>query len=227
MTIAFHPHHAWLHDRRDGDAWSVARLVGCRADGLCMVAGVTTEGARVMSVLELAVGDEIILDMGGDSPRPARVRWIEGAVAGIGFVVPTGTGTGTGAGPDRQDHRRQPPRFRRCVPVTLERHGREQAGELVEVSQFGARIAAPPQPWLRVGGGVVLEIDGCDALDAEVRWRDDGHVGLAFRSPVQLRRFDKQLQQWATACVGCRRDDCEQQARTGQGTGQAGGDGRG
>lgn len=203
-----HRHQAWPHGRRDGDAWSVARLVGSRVDGLCMVAGMTPAGARVMTVLELAVGDEIVLDMGGETHLPAQVRWVEGAVAGVGFVLPIGAGEA----PEPYSHRRQPPRFRRCVPVTLERHGREQAGELVDVSQFGACIAAPAQPWLRPGGSVVLEIDGCDAIDAEVRWRDDCHVGLAFRDPVSLRRFDKQLKHWATACEGCHRDDCGQRA---------------
>jgi hypothetical protein len=206
MNAPFQPHRdARLPHRRDGDTWSVARLVGSRVDGLCMVTGVTPDGARLMSVLELAVGEEITIDMGGEARFAARVRWIEGAVAGIGFAAPMLSGGNEDKLSDSIDRR---PRFRRCVPVTLERHGREQVGELVDISQFGACIATPDLPWLRLGSGVVLEIDGCDPFDAEVRWRRDGRIGVAFRSHVQLWKLDKQLQTWAGACRGCRREDC-------------------
>jgi hypothetical protein len=215
MTVPFIPRHdTWPHLRRDGDAWTVARLVGKRIDGLCMVTGVTPAGARLMTVLEINVGDEIALDLGGETRFAAQVRWVEGGVAGIGFARPVIGGEGTGKGmPRSRESRRRPPRFHRCVPVTLERHGREQTGELVDISQFGACIAAPAQPWLRLGSGVVLQIEGCDTIDAEVRWLEDGRVGLAFHSHVHLRKFDKHLKEWARSCSGCTREDCDARAR--------------
>lgn len=194
----------------EAGAWSVARVIGERVDGLCMVTGMTPLDARVMSVLDMAVGDAVTLDLGGDIRLAAHVRWVEGAVAGIGFDAAVHAD-------DAEDStsviERQVPRFRRCVPVRLERHGREQPGELVDISQHGACIVAPAQPWLRLGTGVVLEIDGCDPIDAEIRWQQGERIGLVFHSHVQLWKLDKRLQEWGRICESCTRGDCADQAQ--------------
>lgn len=60
------------------------------------------------------------------------------------------------------------------------------AGLLVELSLEGCRIAGSAGHGFAVGDAVRVRVDGFDAIPGQVRWADNGCVGLRFDRPLHI-----------------------------------------
>lgn len=184
--------------------WFVARVLSGGIDGLCVVSDLTTVGAKVMAVTPLAVDERVELDLGDGLRVAGKVRWVDPTRCGLEFDPPID--------PARLSQsaliEAPAPRFRRCVAVSLERHGRQATAQLLEISPSSASLALPHQPWIRDGAEIEVDIDGFYPTEAEVSWIEGERIGIEFRNPMQLWRLDNQLREWARDCGACPKTDC-------------------
>ena len=70
---------------------------------------------------------------------------------------------------------------------------RPSPGLLVEISLDGCRLAIPGSGGLATGQAVSLAIDAVTARGAQVRWADNGLVGLRFNQPLHNAELDALL----------------------------------
>lgn len=184
--------------------WFVARVLCGVIDGLCVVADLTAVGAKIMAVTPLSVDDRIILDLGQDLRVAGQVRWTDTTRCGVEFDPPLDPAIlARVAGADFPA-----PRFRRCVAVSLERHGRQANAQLVDISPADASLSLPHEPWIREGAELEVEIAGFYPTEAEVSWIEGERIGVQFRNPIQLWRFDNQLREWGRDCGLCAMTSC-------------------
>jgi hypothetical protein len=81
----------------------------------------------------------------------------------------------------------RPPRHRLIRNGVLHCNGEELAVRLRNISEGGAMIECDqPMP---ADTQVRLDLDEAGRLDAEVRWCEEGRVGLKFAKPFELRRL--------------------------------------
>ncbi|MEO6717910.1 MAG: PilZ domain-containing protein, partial [Novosphingobium sp.] len=81
---------------------------------------------------------------------------------------------------------------RQAVRLQWDR-GRPSPGLLVEVSLDGCRLSIPGSGALATGQAVTLAIDEVTARGAQVRWADNGLVGLRFDQPLHNAELDELL----------------------------------
>lgn len=84
----------------------------------------------------------------------------------------------------------------------LERSGggrAEASGLLVEISLDGCRITSGTAQGFAIGDPVRVRVDGFDAISGQVRWSDNGCVGLRFDRPLHLAMLE-------TMILACRTD---------------------
>lgn len=83
-------------------------------------------------------------------------------------------------------------RFAICRRVRLRKPGRRFVdGLLIELSLDGCRISGVAAPAaLAPGDAVVLRVADAAPLDARVRWRRDGTIGLRFERPLHVAALE-------------------------------------
>ncbi|MBW8784135.1 MAG: PilZ domain-containing protein [Novosphingobium sp.] len=90
-------------------------------------------------------------------------------------------------------------RFAVCSRARIGKSGlKPLRGLLVELSLEGCRISKIASDEFEVGQIAKVEIDGFDALDGQVRWAQDGFLGLRFVRPLHTAMLDAMI----NACRG-------------------------
>lgn len=184
--------------------WFIARILVDGIDGLCVVSDLTAVGAKVMSVIPLAVDARVVIDLGERRLAAGQVHWADPTRCGVEFDPPLAPALVQAAAAGTTPA----PRFKRCVPVTIERHGRQATAQLVEISPTGACLELAHEPWIREGAELEVLIEGFYPAEADVRWVEDQRIAVDFRTPIQLWRLDNQLHAWARECDACPVRDC-------------------
>ncbi|HEX8555612.1 MAG TPA: PilZ domain-containing protein [Sphingomonas sp.] len=164
----------------------IGRVVGAGAAPTCLVHDISKAGMMARFAAPPAVGSELTIEIRGLPPVTGTVRWVRGHKAGLQFE-------------EAQDlqqvfHLRRPdgtiaraPRFPLSAPAQLRLNGRRLAGELLDVSAGGAKIALVDESSVAPGqtGAIHLTMIP-DALFGTVCWVREGRAGFRFAAPLPL-----------------------------------------
>jgi hypothetical protein len=189
-------------DRRDAERhmtiFRAGKITHAGRENLCLVRNISSSGAMAQVYQDLAVGDEILLDLRLEEHIVGRIVWARNEFVGVSFAKSVDLGDVLRSELD-QGHRRRAPR------VNVEATGRLQVGEeflpvaIDNLSQTGTRIfcARPLSP----GSEVRLWIDGLGGKPSFVRWTNHGIVGLAFLKSISIWELTTWVREQTVASI--------------------------
>lgn len=161
-----------------------AKLVSAQGEFVCVIRDVSAKGVSLRTFHDLPICDAVALELqNGEMFELTRIR-TEGREASFTFDQPVDV--------ERLIHenwefRKRQLRLNLAIPLIVTTLAGRAEAITENLSQQGARIEcdtlyAIDQP-LRIEGS------GLPEIRAKVRWRKDGHYGLAFDNTFSLRDF--------------------------------------
>lgn len=161
-----------------------AKLIAPQGQFLCVIRDVSATGVSLRGFHPLPGEEPLLLELQtGDRLAIERV-WNRGLDSGYRFPAPIEVGdviAETGEYPKR------PLRLDLDLPLDLQWGGERIEGDLVNLSQHGARIECAR--FLAIGQPLWLMSDRLPEIEAKVRWRDGDRYGLTFDTTFNLREF--------------------------------------
>ncbi len=140
-----------------------------------IVSDLTYDGCKIESPLVLLKGLKLTINVLRLGAFAAEVRWYSDGSAGLKFN-----------GTEEVAEVAQRPREKRLsvrADVTLRRMGRNPyQASVYDFSPSGCKVEFVERP--REGEQLFVKFDGLDSIEAEVRWVDGFHGGIAFKRPI-------------------------------------------
>ena len=201
--------------RRQGPRLLTLLRVGTLvADGrreLCLVRNISAMGLMLHVYSPLSVGERVGIEMKTGQALGGRIKWIEGAGAGVEFDAPIDVMAILAS--QLVSHSELKPRMPRVevrAPATLRVGAHSHRVVTRDVSQGGAKLVlgAPIAP----DADVVLSMEGFHSLHGVLRWCDGEMAGVTFNSVIpwpQLVRWLKERRE-----IGPVRDEWRPRRRT-------------
>jgi len=180
---------ALVPDRRQGQRYKsvlrIAKLICPRGEQLCVIRNISSGGLMAHVYARFEVGTQVRVEFKSGETLACTVRWMRQELAGMQFDVPIDVDAFL-AGVDRQTAAREPRAPRLGVDTLgLMRCGvRYRPVTLCDISQGGAKLLAPD--WTEVGQEVVMRVSGLPLLTGVIRWQNEQHAGIAFKTPIPL-----------------------------------------
>lgn len=178
-------------DRREGgkrhqSVLLIGRVLGAGAAPTCLVHDISKSGMMARFASPPAVGDILTIEIRGLPPVTGIVRWVRGSKAGLQFEQPQDL--------DQVFHLRhadgtvaRAPRFPLSAPAQLRLNGRRFAGELLDVSAGGAKVALVDDEAVTPGQTGAIHLTTIpDALFGTICWVRDNRAGFRFATPLPL-----------------------------------------
>ena len=190
QTGGMRPRQEQRLDKRIVSVFRLAKLVGEREE-LCLIRNISAGGLKAEVFSRKAEGDAVAIDFGDGQPRAARVRWAQDECIGLAFDEEINVARTLTQVPAPGDRRARRLRLMLEVGAFVLLPGQRKECQLIDVSQGGAKIRTRLK--LEVGDRARLEIDGLAVISGMVRWVRDGHVGIAFASPLPYRDLARWL----------------------------------
>lgn len=168
-------------ERRGGTrirtVYCIGRITNAADGGLCFVHNISNGGARIETVLELAVGETVKLGLSDATWLRGRVAWRAGNACGIRFLAPIDCcALLRTLADDRWSGRSRPPRLSLHRGAMLEAGGHTQPATVRDISQKGMKIRHLGT--LTPGERVRVRIDGGIEAEGVVRWSQGGSSGV-------------------------------------------------
>lgn len=172
-------------DRRESPRFVLllrpAKVVTQSGEYLCILRDVATNGVRLKLFHPLPHERFMALELSNGDRYEVEKIWERDDQAGFHFVHQAEL---THLLEERSRFRRRPVRLRLEIPAQLSAAGMTSAGILQDLSQQGGRIETTLA--LAIDQRVHLAARGLPPLDAKVRWRRGGQVGLVFEQTFKL-----------------------------------------
>ena len=162
--------------------YRVARLNVDSDAGLCRVQNISNTGMMLVSGLDVAKGDTVMIGLSEQVVLPGEVTWVEGARIGIQFLeeIDAATMLQSIASASPEEHRpfRLPTN---TVAVAVTPHG-TRAVRVLDISQQGMKIS-------HEGGftpGIQVKIALSNGLERRgiVRWANENIAGVQLLEPI-------------------------------------------
>jgi len=158
-----------------------AKLVMAGKQHLCVIRDVSTTGASIRTFHSLIESDAMEIHLDTGQQFPVEQVWQKESEAGFQFLTPIEVNDvvrGTSKYPRRDL------RFEIEQEVSLLSRGQKSSSVLKNLSRQGGLIeCAEP---LALAQSIKIEGDGFPDVEARVRWRKNGHYGLAFDTTFSL-----------------------------------------
>lgn len=179
-------------DRRKGErtytVFRVARIALPDGDQLGIVRNISEHGIRLELHAEVAIGDQVLLDLGEGHRLTGEVRWRNAASAGLSFVAPIDVARVLGhktAGHDGTGEKvPRLPRIRTESPAEITLAGRVTPTRVVNISIGGACVETRED--LAPHEQVALTIPSLPTKVGVVRWKRGNLAGIAFDRPMAV-----------------------------------------
>jgi hypothetical protein len=150
---------------------------------LCVLRNISTGGAMIAHNGDLAVGEQITLDLRFDERLDATVVWVKGDRCGVQFAGEVDLPkilAGHTSGP-----KPRPPRLSTATDVSLFAGPTEHRAVLRDISQAGACLAVDDRTLPR-DQEFRVALDGLGTFRAITCWRRGGFLGVNFASTLQM-----------------------------------------
>lgn len=175
------------HERRGDERhlavrW-LAKLESEDVHELCVVHTVCTTALIAEIFAPRSIGEEVRIELNEAQHLHGTVVWTSETNVEVRFREPIDVGELVALhDAARQTGPVEPPRLEISCQGWLELGKETLMVEVCDLSQGGARISADVAPAL--GQRTRLVIQGLEPIAGEIRWRDDGKLGIAFDEPV-------------------------------------------
>ncbi len=177
--------HGTEMDRRESPRYVLllrpAKVVTQSGEYLCILRDVASKGVRLKLFHPLPHERFMALELSNGDRYEVEKVWERDDQAGFHFVHQAEL---SHLLEERSRFRRRPVRLRLEIPAQLSAAGMKCAGILQDLSQQGGRIETTLA--LAIDQRVHLIAKGLPPLDAKVRWRRGGQVGLVFEQTFKL-----------------------------------------
>ena len=175
------------HERRAdvrhvGVRW-LAKLEAGGAGELCVIHNLSSDALIAEIFAPRSVGEHVRIELGDVQQLHGTVAWASETNVEIRFDEPIDVGELIQAHDETlQVAQPGPGGLEISCQGWLEFGGGTFMVEVCDLSQGGARVFAHVAPAL--GQHIVLAIEGLVPIAGEVRWQDDGKLGIAFDEPI-------------------------------------------
>lgn len=179
-------------DRRRGErtytVFRVARIVLPDGDQLGIVRNISQHGIKLELHADVAIGDEVLLDLGEGHRLTGQVRWRNAASAGLNFIEPIDVARVLGHKTTVHDSADgkipRLPRIKADSPAEITFAGRVTPARVVNISIGGACVetgeaCTPHEP-------IALTIPSLPTKVGIVRWQRGHLAGIAFDRPMAV-----------------------------------------
>jgi hypothetical protein len=161
-----------------------AKLISPEGEFIAVIRDVSESGISLRGFHGLPGGAPLALELQTGERHSLEKVWDRGHEAGFRFLDPVDIVrliAEAGRYPKRQL------RLNFCFPVELAMLGRQAAGEVINISQQGARITC--NDLLAIAQPVRIVSADLPEVRARVRWRKDGQYGVVFDDTFSLSQF--------------------------------------
>ena len=162
--------------------WPANLRIGT-ADELCLIHNVCAAGLTAEICAPHRIGEEVRIEISDTLLLHGTIAWANDTNAEIRFPHPINVAELIALYEDVPQRKPPgPPRLAGSCQGWLELGRDTVMVEVCDLSQGGARIAADVVP--AIGQRAVLAVHGLAPIAGEVRWRDEGNLGIAFDEPI-------------------------------------------
>lgn len=163
--------------------YRVGRLTSATDSGLCRVQNISDGGMMLFTSMVLEVGEVISLALSDEIRVSATVVWIDEVRLGVRFPAPIDSAALLRSlGDERLQGRQRAPRLPVNATAIVTNEGRSQAVRVVDISQFGLKIAHDGS--LQQDSAVKVALPNWSDRRAVVRWSDKDMAGLRLAEPI-------------------------------------------
>lgn len=162
-----------------------AKLVCSKGEFVCVVRDVSAGGVGLRCFHELPRDTSMALEL--QNGESFEIEWVRGAGTEASFAFATGGVEVERLVRETWLYPKRPLRLSLAIPVTLRLTAGCAPAVTQNLSQQGCRVETSTP--LALAQPLCLEGRHLPAIRAKVRWRRDGHYGLAFDDTFSLRDF--------------------------------------
>ena len=179
-------------DRREHSriltVYRVAQLAVDSDSGLCRVANISDTGMMLVTGLDMAVGESVMIGLAEKVALPGEVTWVDGARVGIEFLEKIDAAAVLQSIASASPAEQRPFRLQtNTVGVAMTPHG-ARAVRILDISQHGMKISHEggftPGTQIKVSLPTGLERRGI------VRWANDDIAGVQLLEPIAFRDLE-------------------------------------
>ncbi|MGC1469747.1 MAG: PilZ domain-containing protein [Sphingorhabdus sp.] len=180
-------------DRRDEERQLsvrlTAKIIAAGRELPCRVHNISSGGANIETLAKLTTEDRIRIEFRSNLSLAGKVRWQNGAFAGIEFTEPADVEAvlkKTGISIARIKPRL--PRYGCNVPAKLVTEQQTIECEAIDISTNGVRLSKIKQ--LKPGESYTLVIAGLSRRKVSMIWSRDKQAGIKFLNPLRFDEFE-------------------------------------
>lgn len=175
--------------QRHASRLRVAKLISAGSEELCVIKNLSSNGAMVRIYGEHRVEDPVTVEIDGRRSINGTIVWVERSYAGIAFdgVIDASEVLGRALPGDPIAFMPRAPRFKMEASDAVRIAGRDEAIDMFDISQGGAKIGNIDIG--AIGETVLLNIKGFGLRKGQIRWHDADASGIAFETPIALHDF--------------------------------------
>lgn len=180
-------------DRRDEERQLsvrlTAKIIAAGRELPCRVHNISSGGANIETLAKLTTEDRIRIEFRSNLSLAGKVRWQNGAFAGIEFTEPADVDAvlkKSGISIARIKPRL--PRYGCKVPAKLISEQQTIECEAIDISTNGVRLSKIKQ--LKPGESYTLVIAGLSRRKVSMVWSRDNQAGIKFLNPLRFDEFE-------------------------------------
>ena len=180
-------------DRRDEERQLsvrlTAKIIAAGRELPCRVHNISSGGANIETLAKLTTEDRIRIEFRSNLSLAGKVRWQNGAFAGIEFTEPADVDAvlkKSGISIARIKPRL--PRYGCKVPAKLVSEQQTIECEAIDISTNGVRLSKIKQ--LKPGESYTLIIAGLSRRKVSMVWSRDNQAGIKFLNPLRFDEFE-------------------------------------
>lgn len=180
-------------DRRDEERQLsvrlTAKIIAAGRELPCRVHNISSGGANIETLAKLTTEDRIRIEFRSNLSLAGKVRWQNGALAGIEFTEPADVDAvlkKSGISIARIKPRL--PRYGCQVPAKLVAEHQTIECETIDISTNGVRLGNIKQ--LKPGENYMLVIAGLSRRKVSTVWNRDNQAGVKFVNPLRFDEFE-------------------------------------
>ncbi|HMS19371.1 MAG TPA: PilZ domain-containing protein [Sphingorhabdus sp.] len=182
-----------MADRRDEERQLsvrlTAKIIVASRELPCRVHNISSGGANIETLANLTAEDRIRIEFRSNLSLAGKVRWQNGAFAGIEFTEPADVDAvlkKTGISIARIKPRL--PRYGCKVPAKLVTEQQTIDCEAIDISTNGVRLNQIKQ--VKPGESYMLVITGLSRRKVSMVWSRDKQAGVKFLNPLRFNEFE-------------------------------------
>jgi hypothetical protein len=161
---------------------------------ICRITNISSQGIQARVFAPVATGDQVCIHVSEEFTADGKVIWIDGTLIGVHLSDPLPAAALLRFSGEDLGRRRRMPRIESKCDVKLRSHSKLYQCALVNISPAGAMVI--PQADVPPRGPVELVAPDLPKVAGQVRWIEEGKIGILFNSLLPLPSLTSWLAIW-------------------------------